>query len=293
MKKKILILTIICTIILTLTTGCFDRDELENSTITTTVYPIEYLVERLYKGETKINSIYPNDENISTFKLTDKQLTDLSKTTTLFVYNGLTQEKEFAKSLINRNKKIQTIDVAWGLKYTYGIEELWLNPNNYLMLANTIKEDLKDFSASKYAAKEIDEQYGLLEEDLTTLDVELRQIGKVARSKGNQTLVIAYDSLGFLEKYGFDIVNITNESNITSSIKNKFKNKEYKYILVDSKDNVTDSVKDLVDNYEAELIEINMMLTLSDQEKENNDNYLTIMKDFLTTLSNITLKQNE
>ena len=290
MKKKILTIILLCTILLTLTTGCFDKDELENSNITTTVYPIEYLVKRLYNGETKITSIYPHDANIEDFKLTDKQLSDYSKTSTLFVYNGLTQEKEIAKSLVNKNKKIQTIDVAWGLKYTYGIEELWLNPNNYLMLANTVKEDLKEYSASKYAAKEIEEQYKLLEEDLTTLDVELRQIGKVAKSKGTQTLVIAYNSLGFLEKYGFTIINITSESNITNSVKNKFKNKEYKYILVDNKEKVTDSVKDLVDNYEAELVEIKMMSTLSDKEKENNDNYLTIMNDFLTTLSNITLK---
>ena len=290
MKKKIFAIIILCTMILTLTTGCFDKDELENSNITTTVYPIEYLVTRLYKGETKVKSIYPNDVKIADYKLTDKQLTDYSKTTTIFVYNGLTPEKEIAKSLINKNKKIQIIDVAYGLKYTYGIEELWLNPNNYLMLANTIKKDLQEFSSSKYAAKEIEEHYGDIEEDLTTLDVELRQVGKNARAKGTQTLVIAYDSLGFLEKYGFDIVNISNESNITSQIKNKFKNKEYKYILVDSKENVSDSVKDLVDNYEAELVEINMMTTLSDKEKENNDNYLTIMNNFLSTLSNITTK---
>ncbi len=289
MKKKIFAIIIMFTMILTLT-GCFDKDELENSNITTTVYPIEYLVTRLYKGETKVKSIYPNDVKISDYKLTDKQLTDYSKSTTIFVYNGLTEEKEIAKSLINKNKKIQIIDVAYGLKYSYGIEELWLNPNNYLMLANTIKKDLQEFSSSKYAAKEIEEHYGDIEEDLTTLDVELRQVGKNARAKGTQTIVIAYNSLGFLEKYGFDVVNISNESAITSQIKNKFKNKEYKYILVDSKENVTDSVKDLVDNYEAELVEINMMTTLSDKQKENNDNYLTIMHNFLNTLSNITTK---
>ena len=55
-------------------------------------------------------------------------------------------------------------------------------------------------------------------------------------------------------------VNISNENNITSTIKNKFKNKSYKYILVKDKKNISDSVKDLVDNYGAELVEIDTMI---------------------------------
>ena len=97
MKRKIIYLLILSIISLTLTTGCFDGDELEGSKITTTVYPIEYIVKRLYSNG-EINSIYPNDVNINEYKLTDKQINDFSKDTTLFVYNGLTSEKEIAKT---------------------------------------------------------------------------------------------------------------------------------------------------------------------------------------------------
>ncbi len=289
MKRKFIILSILCTIVLTLTTGCIEGDNLEGSSITTTVYPIEYLVSRLYGDKSTITSIYPNETNISEYELTDKQINDYSKSTTLFVYNGLTNEKEIAKSLINKNKKIQIIDVSYGLKYKYGIEELWLNPNNFLMIANTVKGDLQSLSSSKYAAEEIEKNYGKLEEDLTTLDAELRNIAKTAAKNNNETIVIAYDSLSFLESYGFKVVNITSENNITNSIKNKFKNKEYKSIFVADKTKVSDSVKDLVDNYDAELIEINMMSTLTDAERANNDNYLTIMSDFVSKISNVVL----
>ena len=230
MKKNTIILILICILTLTFTTGC-DNDELKGSNITVSVYPIEYLITNLYDMEEsnyKITSIYPNGTDISEYELTDKQLSDYSKTTNLFVYNGLSNEKEIAKTLINKNKKIQIIDVSYGLKYQYGIEELWLNPNNFLMLANTVKSDLEELSASKYAAEKIEKKYSELEENLTTLDAELRTISKSAKNNGKNTLVIAYDAFGFLEKYGFNIVNITNESNITSSIKNKFKDKSYK-----------------------------------------------------------------
>lgn len=289
MKKRIIMVSILSIITLLLTTGCFDNNKLEGANITATVYPIEYLVTRLYGDHSTIISIYPNDTDINEYKLTNKKINDYSKSTTLFIYNGLSTEKEIAKTLINKNKKMQIIDVSYGLKYKYGLEELWLNPNNYLMLANTIKNDLKDLSSSKYAAKEIEEQYSKLEEDLTTLDAELRNIAKTAKSSGNNTIVVAYDTFGFLESYGFNVINISSENNITNSIKNKFKNKTYKQIFVQDKNKVSDSVKDLVDNYGAELIEINTMTTLTDEERTNKDNYLTIMNEFITQLSNVVL----
>ena len=40
--------------------------------------------------------------------------------------------------------------------------------------------------------------------------------------------VLAESKADFLEKYGFKVINISSENNITSSIKNKFKNKKKK-----------------------------------------------------------------
>ena len=289
MKKKIILLTILTIMSLFLTTGCLENDNLEGSNITTTVYPIEYLVLRLYDTN-NIKSIYPNGTDIDNYELTDKQLKDFSSNTNLFIYTGLGNEKEIAKTLINKNKKIQLIDASYSLKYTYGIEELWLNPSNYLMLANTVKTNLQELSSSKYAAEKIEKNYGLLEEDLSSLDAEIRSIAKTAEKKNKNTIVIAYDSFGFLSKYGFNVVNISNENNITSSIVNKFKNKTYKYILVKDEKNVSDSVKDLVANYGVELIEINTISTLTDEERANGDNYLTIMREFINSLSKATLE---
>ena len=289
MKKKIILFFILYIKTLTITTGC-NNDKLEGSNITTTIYPIEYLVNVLYGDKSNINSIYPNDTDVSKYELTEKQLNDYSKSTSLFVYNGLSNEKEIAKTLINKNSRLQIIDASYGLKYKYGIEELWLNPNNYLMLANTIKDDLKNLSSSKYSAEQIEENYNKLEESLTTLDAELRTIAKAAIKNNNETIIIAYNSFGFLEKYGFKIINISSENNITSNIKNKFKDKTYTKIFVNDTDNISDSIKDIVDNYDAELIEINTMATLTDKERSNGDNYLTIMNDFITKISDVVLE---
>ena len=289
MKKKLLIMSLLSIITIIFTTGCLDNDNLEGSNITTTVYPVEYLITRLYGEHSNISSIYPNGTDITEYKLTNKKLNDYSENTTLFIYNGLSDEKEIAKTLINKNKKIQIIDVSYGLKYKYGIEELWLNPNNYLLLANTIKTDLEELSSSKYAAEEIEKHFAKLEEDLTTLDAELRNIAKTAIRNVNETIVVAYDTFGFLETYGFNVINISSENNITTNIKNKFKNKTYKYIFVADKNKVSDSIKDIVDNYGAELIELNTMSTLTDKQRTNKDNYLTIMSEIITKISNVVL----
>lgn len=284
--KKYFLLFLLCFFILITTTGC-NNDQLEGSNITTTIYPIEYLVNTLYGNKSTITSIYPNGTNINEYELTSKQIDNYSKSTTLFVYNGQSDEKEIAKTLINKNKKIQIIDASYGLQYKYGVEELWLNPNNFLMLATTIKDDLKNLSSSKYTGEEIEKNYNNLEESLTTLDAEIRTIAKEAIKDKNNTIIIAYNSFGFLETYGFNIINISSENNITSTIKNRFKDKTYTKILVEDKDNVSDSIKDIVDNYGAELIEINTMATLTDKERSNGDNYLSIMNDFITNLTNV------
>lgn len=289
MKRKLISIIILISICLNIT-GCFNNNEIEGATITTTVYPIEYLVSRLYDSNNKIISIYPNGTDITNYKLTKKQLNNFSKTTNIFVYNGLSDEKEIARTLINKNKKIQIVDVSYGLKYTNGIEELWLSPSNYLMLANTIRLDLEELSSNKYAAEKIEKNYKNLEEDLSILDAQIKNIADTAKSKGKETIIIADNAFNFLESYGFNTISIANENDITNTIKTKFKNKEYKTIFIKDKKNVPDSIKDLVDNYEANLVEINPMTTLTDEERKNNDTYLTIMNDFISNLSNTVLR---
>lgn len=289
MKKKIILIVLLSFILFNIT-GCFENNNLEGANIKTSTYPVEYLITRLYGETTTITSIYPNGTSVSTYDLTEKQIKTFAKDTDLFVYNGLTKEKEIAKKILNENKKMQIIDVSYGIKYHYGVEELWLNPNNYLMLANTVKTDLIELSANKYAAEDIEKNYETLEEDLSILDTELRNIAENSEKTKSNVIVVANDSFGFLSEYGFEVINISNENNITSSIKNKFKNKEYTHILVKDDEEVKDAIRDLVDNYDATLVKVDTMETLTDDQRKNNDNYLSIMNDFITNIGNITLK---
>ena len=59
---------VILGIMILFTSGCFDWNNLNNATIYTTVYPINFLSETLYKEHSKSSSIYPNGSNRKTNK---------------------------------------------------------------------------------------------------------------------------------------------------------------------------------------------------------------------------------
>ena len=66
------------------TTSCIKRDDMENINIYTTIYPINYIIERLYGEYSTINSIYPNGIDIDNYEFTDKQLKDFSESNMYF-----------------------------------------------------------------------------------------------------------------------------------------------------------------------------------------------------------------
>lgn len=280
--KKIGLL-IICMIMLT---GCsLKKDSLEDATIYTTIYPIKYLTEFMYKNYSTVESIYPAGADITTYELTDKQIKKYAKGD-LFIYNGLSNEKTITKNLINKNRNLLIIDASSGLSYTYGIKELWMSPNNYLMLAKNIRDYLKEYLESKIIAEYVDEKYNELSEILSLKDADLRAIGKEAQSKGTNTLVVSDDALKFLENYGFNIVSL-DEENLTegtlNSIKNNFKKGTYTTIFV-LDNNYTDNINSIVNDYKANAIDVKSMINI---ESDNSDDYLEIMQNFIDNIRNL------
>ena len=196
--------------------GC-GEDKLANNQVYTTIYPIEFLTNYLYGEERVVNSIYPRGADVDSYELTDMQKNNYSKAG-LFVYNGLTEEKELAREFLNSNPDLLLIDVSYGLNYEHAIEELWLSPNNYLMLAKNIKNNLVDYTNSTVLIESIEDRYNELEETLSFMDAELRSVATEARSEGNPTIVVSSSKLAFLENYGFDVILLDGDINEDSII---------------------------------------------------------------------------
>lgn len=283
MKKltKILILLVV----LFSTCGCSQKES-ENLNILTTVYPINYIINEIYK-EGNVTSIYPDGADISNYSLTDKQVEEYSKNN-IFIYNGLSNEQTIAKNLINKNKKLNVIDVAYGLKYTSGMEELWLSPNYFIMLATTIKDNLKDFTNSNYINEEIEKNYKELEETLSLADAKLRSISENAKAVNKNTIIVSSNVLKFLENYGFKVISLEDKEYTSTinqnNIKSHFKNGTYTTLFMKDNDQKTDLIKSLETTYNAKIITVSSLNTISKEQREENENYLTIMNKFISEI---------
>ncbi len=284
--KKITKISVLVLIILGLS-SCFKSDKLNNNNVYTTIYPIEFLTNYLYGEEKNVISIYPSGADITTYELTNKQK-ETYQNGALFVYNGLSNEKELAREFLNKNKNLLLIDVSYGLNYETELEELWLSPNNYLMLAKNIKNNIIDYTTSKIVIDNIESKYRELEISLSYMDADLRNIAKSAQTEGTNTIVASSDKLKFLEKYGFNVISLDNESTVESTIKSNFKSERYKDIYLCSSDQETDLIKELQNNYKANIINVNMLYTLENKET-TNENYLTIMQSFIDNIRNTAL----
>ncbi len=273
-------------VIFLFTSGC---DSFENATIYTTVYPIQFLSETLYGDHSTSTSIYPDGADVSTYQITDKLIERYSKGS-IFLYNGTTDEKQIAKKLVNERKKLKIIDVAYSLKYKYGVEELWLNPSNFLMLAANLKNGLEEQMGTKYLNEEIEKKYRDLEVTLSIMDAEIRSIAKEALERNQNTLIVSSNVFKFLENYGFRVISLEDyqeNSNSFNTLKSNFNSGTYKYLLIEeSREN--DRIKELQSQNNAEVISVHMLTTLSETDKANNENYFSIMNKFITNLKKAT-----
>ena len=94
---------LMCFLILFLTSGCNQDTNMEDINIYTSTYPIEYVINRLYKNHSTIKSIYPNGANIYDYKITDVLLTEYSNTD-MFIFNGQSKEKNYVRDMRKNNK---------------------------------------------------------------------------------------------------------------------------------------------------------------------------------------------
>jgi len=256
-------------------TGCgFNTSTLENAEIYTTVYPLEYIVNSLYGDNSTVESIYPSDANIFEYDLTNKQIEKYAQGD-LFVYIGLGKEKEFAKNFLNENEDLLIIDASYGLSYNEDIEEMWLAPNNFLMLAKNVKNSLNEYLDNAFKTEKVNENYDKLYESVSWVDAELRNVAKEAVDYN--TIIIADNVLKFLENYGFNVISLEDIEKSGSSlqkddIKSKFKNSTYTKILTLKGMQNSELVNTLVNKNKAKLVELNNIVS----NKDTSSDYVSI-----------------
>lgn len=267
-----------------LLSGCFfKRDTMEDINIYTTSYPITYLIEYLYGENANINSIFPAGVNIDEYELSDKKIKEYASED-LFVFNSLDIDRDYAVKLINENNNLKIIDVSMGMNYEYSVHELWLNPYNYLMMAQNLKNNLEKYVTNPYLTDSIDKKYDELRYELSKLDATLKEL---ITNSNYKAIVVDNDLFKFLEKYNIKVISLEENENLTEPVINQVKKLieegQIKYIYsINTTSNKT--VQNLIDEYKVELITINDMRNVDGNITNSNDDYLTITNNNIELL---------
>lgn len=278
--KKLSILFFIIFIL----TGCSGgKSNMEDIDIYTTTYPINFLINSLYDGHCNVYSIYPTGIDLADYELSDRKLEEYSKSD-LFVFNSLDKDRDYAVQMINLNSDLKVIDVAIGMTYKYTIEEIWLNPNNYLMMAENIKNGLAEYIDNPYLVEEIENNYDELEYEISKLDANLTE---TIRDAKYDTIVVDNDMFKFLEGRGLKVISLEENDNLSSNrvdeVKKLIEDGDIKYIYSATKD-TNDTVNELIDKYKLERIIFNSMHSIDGSITNSNDNYLTVMANNINGL---------
>lgn len=283
MKKIKYILALLIIILLT---GCdlLKRDTMEDITIITTIYPLEYALDYLYGDNAIINSIYPDDVNVDNYILTEKQIKDNSKKD-LFVYLGNSTDANQAVTFLNKNKKLKLIDATFGMEYSNSIEELWLNPSNLLMISQNIKNGLAEYINSTYLIKDINEKYEQLKLELSELDADI----KLTIENANKDTIFTNDkSLKYLEKYGLTVYVLDEKDDIYEKnltiLNNYIKNSKVKYFYILENTDVSEDLQKLIDEDKLIGATFRNLKNINDEERNSDTTYVDITKENLEML---------
>jgi len=285
MLKKITSILLLTIFTFTLT-GCdFNKDNMENIEIYTTNYPIEYITTRLYGDHSTINSIYPNGINIDEYKLTKKQLTDYSNSD-LYIFNGLNEkEKSYVNIMRKKNKNLRIIDTTLYMEYNNNIEELWLDPSNFLMMAQNIKKGFNEYINNYYLNNDIDKNYESLKLEASNLDAKIKSSIKKA---DNKTIVATSTMFKFLEKYGLTVYTLEDglNSKDIEKIKSLINKESIKYIFTKDNEELTDDIKKLINGTDIKTESWYTLTNISEDKKKSNADYFTIMNENIDALKN-------
>ncbi|MBR3489870.1 MAG: zinc ABC transporter substrate-binding protein [Bacilli bacterium] len=259
--------------------GCDAINNMENITIYTSSYPIEFVTKELYGEHSKVYNMYPQGIDLNEYKLTDKQISDYANSD-LIIYNGLSDEQKYIVKMINKNNKLKIIDATSKIEYTSSIDEIWINPSNLLKIAKNTKDGLDEYINSSLIKDEINDNYEDLKVEISSIDADLKEMVENAADK---TIVTSSNKLNFLTKYGLNVISV-DEATLTdktlSDAKKALATDSINYIFIIKGEEKSETVNSLLsENDKIKTLEIDTLSNISTEDKNDGKDYISIMND--------------
>ena len=169
------------------------------------------------------------------------------------------------------------------MEYQYGVEELWLDPSNLLMMAQNMKKGFGEYIRSYYLNNAIDKNYEALKIDASNLDAKIKSMAEKA---DNKVIVTTSRVFKYLEKYGLTVYCLDNglDSKDISKIKSLINNGSIDYIFVKDGEEVSNDVKALINGTNIQTKSLYMLANISEEKRDANADYFTLMNENLEAL---------
>ncbi|MFD2045124.1 metal ABC transporter solute-binding protein, Zn/Mn family [Ornithinibacillus salinisoli] len=308
---------LIISLIATLTIGCTSTDQSPNSdadlTIYTTIYPIQFAVERIGGESVTVKTVYPPGVDAHTYEPTSKTMTEVARSDA-FIYLGAgmegfaenmasalasqdisivelgTDEDLFHSELVEHDETEQENENHEGHSHSDHDPHIWLDPLRMLDMSELVLNILSDLNPNK--ASKYKENFTTLQNELIELDDLYRQ---TLQQKTNKKLLVSHAAFGYWEeRYGLEQLsihglssgNVPSQKELTEIIEEAEENNlEYIIFEQNSSNRVSEIIQDHL--HMKELI-IHNLAVLMENDMESNEDYLSLMEQNLEVLDKAT-----
>ena len=170
------------------------------------------------------------------------------------------------------------------MEYSNGVEELWLDPSNFLMMAQNIKNGFREYIGNYYLNNDIDKNYEKLKLDASNLDAKIKN---TVEKSNNKVIVTSSKVFKFLEKYGLTVYVIDSaESKDFEIVSDLISTGKVKNIFVKDNEEINSTVKSLINNTKVETQTWYTLSTISSENRNANEDYFTLMNENIDNLRN-------
>lgn len=312
MKLFKMILTIITGLLVV--SGCASSQEAapdDKPMIYTSIYPIQYAVERIGGDSVHAKTVYPPGVDAHTYEPTSKEMTDIAKGDAFF-YLGAGMEgfaESAANALASQDTKLVELGKQESLFHTdsdhlhdeHGDEDdghhhgdhdphIWLDPIRMIDMAEMITAELVKLNPEQ--ADVYEDNFATLKTDLSELD---KQYKEVLQDKKQKKILVSHAAFGYWEeRYGITQIAINGLSSSSepsqkelTEIVTQAKEHHLNYIIFEQ--NVSNRVSEIIqDHIGAKPLTIHNLSVLTEEDIDNNEDYISLMKYNLDILDQAT-----
>lgn len=288
--------------------GCASNDSINSDSedkinIYTTIYPLEFIVNKVASDTVNTKTVYPPGVDEHTYEPTSKDLTDIADGDAFF-YIGAGLEA-FAQTAADalENQQVKLIEIGLheelflhnddhehddhGHDHGQLDPHVWLDPLRMIKITEIIKSELIEMNPED---KELYEKNAeLLEAELKQLDTEFQQL---LDTKKNKKLLVTHEAFGYWEdRYGIEQIAIhglstENEPSQRNLIEIIERAQEHNINHLIFEQNVTTNVAEIIqEEIGAEGLIIHNLAILTEDDINRNRDYLSIMRDNLAVLN--------